>query len=530
MIAKNYPTQLHKFLSEFSGGIYDVVGKFFHFPLKNYTQFVKVLRNMKYEVIHEIPKLALQVVEHSKRPEEPMDPEIIPSALWNTLFPFQKEGVRFAVSKGGRALIADEMGLGKTLQAIAIAVYYRKEWPVLIVCPSSLRIAWGQQIEKWLPNEPLDVNIVMTSVRSNVDHQINVVSFALAAKMSETLLKKQFKVAIVDERLKKKKVQYNTKNSCRFFSHYLKNQKTKRSKAVLPILQKANRCILLSGTPAVSRPVELFSQLQALSSQHFPNFSSFGKRYCGAKPAPWGTDYTGCTNPRELNVLLSAFMIRRKKTEVLDQLPEKIRQKVLIHVEAKHMKTLQNQIGDLSTAAQAMFDTSSTRSDVRDAQFVKNSVFFEVYRNTGRAKLPSIAEYVLEQLGDDLEGPKMLVFAHHQDVLDGLEKILVENKYGTIRIDGKTPAGMRQPKVDCFQNDPNCRVAILSITAAGVGLTLTAASFVVFAELFYNPGALLQAEDRAHRKAFVYFLSLSLSVFSSCCVESDKSIECVSIT
>jgi hypothetical protein len=90
-------------------------------------------------------------------------------------------------------------------------------------------------------------------------------------------------------------------------------------------------------------------------------------------------------------------------------------------------------------------------------------------------------------------------FVFQKDVIDGLCSVLDENKKPHIRIDGSTPSSQRQALVDLFQTTPTCRVAVLSITAAGVGLTLTAASNVFFAELFYNPGALMQAEDRAHR-------------------------------
>jgi SWI/SNF-related matrix-associated actin-dependent regulator 1 of chromatin subfamily A len=122
-----------------------------------------------------------------------------------------------------------------------------------------------------------------------------------------------------------------------------------------------------------------------------------------------------------------------------------------------------------------------------------------MFKDAGRAKLPAVIEYILDSVGEEETGPKFLVFAHHRDVLDGICLALDKHKMKHIRIDGKTPGNTRQPLVDVFQTDPTVRLAVLSITAAGVGLTLTAAEHVLFAELFYNPGAVMQAEDRAHR-------------------------------
>ena len=115
---------------------------------------------------------------------------------------------------------------------------------------------------------------------------------------------------------------------------------------------------------------------------------------------------------------------------------------------------------------------------------------------TGKSKLPKIIEYVKDTIEN---GEKFLVFAHHLDVLDEIKKSVQKSKVGFIQIDGRVPASQRQKLVDDFQNDTEIRVAILSITAAGTGLTLTAATTVVIAELHWTAAALLQCEGRAHR-------------------------------
>uniref|UniRef100_A0A8R1EVK9 Helicase C-terminal domain-containing protein n=1 Tax=Caenorhabditis japonica TaxID=281687 RepID=A0A8R1EVK9_CAEJA len=124
----------------------------------------------------------------------------------------------------------------------------------------------------------------------------------------------------------------------------------------------------------------------------------------------------------------------------------------------------------------------------------------EFYNLTGIVKAAAVCEHILENyFYPDAPPRKVLIFAHHQIVLDTIQVEVNKRKLKSIRIDGKTPSHQRTAHCDAFQNDENVRVAILSLTAAGVGITLTAASVVVFAEIHFNPGMLLQAEDRAHR-------------------------------
>jgi len=127
----------------------------------------------------------------------------------------------------------------------------------------------------------------------------------------------------------------------------------------------------------------------------------------------------------------------------------------------------------------------------------KNKNMLELYALTGKSKIKGIKEYIFDLFES---GQKFLVFAHHQDVMNEIETH-VQNKCKTkyIRIDGNTSTDKRQLLVDKFQNEEGIRIAILSITAAGTGLTLTAATSVVFAELYWSPSSLLQCEDRAHR-------------------------------
>ncbi len=377
--------------------------KVFHFPFVHYGRFLQEVREKNWTKIHEIPIHVIDALCNPLPPEAPFVRERIPADLWENMFPFQRDGVEFAVKHNGRCLIGDEMGLGKTIQAISVARYYKDDWPVLIVCPSSLRSAWEQQICKWLPQDAAGINMVATA-KGSLEYPINIVSVSLVEKMSEALKNKAFKIIVVDE------------------CHSLKNVTTKRTKAMIPLLQKAKRCVLLSGTPAVSRPIELFPILNAIRPVVFANMKNFGTRYCDAKMLPWGMSYQGASNTRELNALLSLVMIRRKKDDVLTQLPAKIRQKVLLHVGKNEMEAINRQNTDRVAVNEVLYGGAADRDTMREATFLKHALFFEMFRNTGRAKLPAVCEYVLECLGDEETGQKFLVFAHHKDVIDGKKK------------------------------------------------------------------------------------------------------------
>jgi hypothetical protein len=162
----------------------------------------------------------------------------LPPAIAGALMPFQREGCLFAVSHGGRALIGDEMGLGKTIQALAVACVYRDEWPLLVIAPSSLRLVWRAEILKWLTDLcEDDVGVIMAgrdTVRAA--QPVTVISYDLVPKLLRQLEAVRFKVVVADE------------------SHFLKNDKAQRTKATLPLIKRATRAVLLTGTPATNRP------------------------------------------------------------------------------------------------------------------------------------------------------------------------------------------------------------------------------------------------------------------------------------
>ncbi|XP_061840944.1 DNA annealing helicase and endonuclease ZRANB3 isoform X1 [Nerophis lumbriciformis] len=411
----------------------------------------------------------------------------LPRKLLQRLMSFQREGVDFALSKNGRCMIADEMGLGKTVQAIAVAYAFRKEWPLLVVVPSSLKYPWIEELERWIPElQPGDINLVENKSHTMgiSSSKVTVLGYGLlttdARLLVETLSRQRFAVVVVDE------------------SHYLKSRNAARTKLLVPLIQSAKRAILLTGTPALGRPEELFMQIDALYPKMFGTWTDYAKKYCNAHYRYFGTrrqwDSRGASNLEELHQRLSQIMIRRLKAEVLSQLPPKIRQRIPFDLPKEAAKEA---VASFAEWERLMKGGRSEVGTIDNPFAEVMSLITQMYKQTAIAKAGAVKDYIKMML--EAEHLKFLVFAHHLTMLQACTEAAIEAKAGYIRIDGSVPSAERIHLVHKFQNDPDTRVAILSIQAAGQGLTFTAASHVVFAELYWNPGQIKQAEDRAHR-------------------------------
>ncbi|XP_008053749.1 SWI/SNF-related matrix-associated actin-dependent regulator of chromatin subfamily A-like protein 1, partial [Carlito syrichta] len=473
----SYSENLIALFKQMDSRKYDVKTRKWNFLLEEHNELIKRVRCLPQVQLDPLPTtLTLAFASQLKKTSLHLTADVpeadlseVDSKLVYNLMPFQRTGVNFAIAKEGRLLLADDMGLGKTIQAICIAAFYRKEWPLLVVVPSSVRFTWEQAFLRWLPSlNPNSINVVVTGKDRLTAGLVNIVSFDLLSKL-EKQLKTPFKVVIIDE------------------SHFLKNSRTARCRAAMPVLKVAKRVILLSGTPAMSRPAELYTQIIAVKPTYFPQFHAFGLRYCNAKRMPWGWDYSGSSNLGELKLLLEeAVMLRRLKSDVLSQLPAKQRKMVLVAP------------GQINARARAALDAAAKEMTTKDkTKQQQKEALILFFNRTAEAKIPSVIEYILDLLESGKE--KFLVFAHHKVVLDAITKELERKHVQHIRIDGSTSSADREDLCQQFQLCERHAVAVLSITAANMGLTFSAADLVVFAELFWNPGVLIQAEDRVHR-------------------------------
>jgi SWI/SNF-related matrix-associated actin-dependent regulator 1 of chromatin subfamily A len=385
------------------------------------------------------------------------------------------------------------MGLGKTIQAIGTISADESVTNILIICPASLKLNWARELGRWL-TRPLSVGIASGDYWPAT--QVVIINYDIVGRHIERIHARAWDMLICDE------------------VHALKNAKAQRTKAILggkgAQAIAARRRLFLTGTPILNRPSELWTLVQSLDPRGLgSNFFRFHKQYCNAYKTRYGWDFSGASNLDELQRRLrETIMIRRLKADVLTDLPPKRRQVVELAA---------NGCGDIVGAERSAYEANSeaierlraeadladAREDreayeaavmaLRAAQGVLFSQMSKLRHATAVAKIP----YVLEHVREAVEASgKVIVFAWHADVI---EAIAQEFGQAAVTVTGQTPVEKRQAAVDRFQTDPTCTLFLGNILAAGVGLTLTAAAHVIFAELDWRPAMITQAEDRAHR-------------------------------
>ena len=488
---KGFSDALDFVLRQKEGCTWDNENKVWSFSVSRHDHVVDFLKNgvsqvrCQVEPVHPFP---LRLIRHSlqtrRTDEEACEIfQNIPEHLQRKLMEFQTEGVRYVIKLNGRGLIGEEMGLGKTVQALALVEAFKEARPVLIVTPSSLKIQWAEAIHEWLRVTEDKVSVVNTGKdKACLDNRFVIISYDFIPKMQQLLKEKNFQMIICDE------------------AHYIKNHKAKRSRESLPLLQQAKHVVLLTGTPALARPIELLQQLKAIHPKVVKSMKEYGDRYCTGGGSWYGQQfpgqqYRGASNLKELHqVVTSTTMIRRLKKDVLSQLPPKRRQQIFLPITGAEQKQLKAMHSKLQEISEALSDGNAESIFSGDVQ--KKQKINELYLKSGEIKSKAICDYINVLLEAE---QKFLIFGHHKCVLDAIESQVREKKAKFIRIDGSTPSNERSGLVQKFQENDVYRVAVLSIKAAGVGLTLTAASLVVMAELDWTPGNLIQAEDRAHR-------------------------------
>lgn len=537
---------------------------------------------------------------------------------------------------------------------------YRQHLPALILCPPSLSAQWRGELIKFCEDllEPSDICTLTTST-DRIYGKACIMPYSLLDRFVNSFSEeRRFGIVIADE------------------SHNLKSKDAKRTCLALPLLKSAKVALCLTGTPAVNRPVELYTQLHGLLPEVFRDYDGFTNRYCDPKPAKFGPkmDVSGSSNEAELkNLLEGMVMIRRMKSDVINNLPTKSREVRRVKPDSEYIGPLAALQAEMKKNKSAIFSSSNSSDtneflnnqsrlmltklcgltgmskinkvvleleklieEAREARIndVDSSVFVpekqqskstedsaislaigpteidilnesihhenlvdlsreetdfsernEFPINIESEVLPNAKEEglidsededispkkrksdVLIQDDDDDDiffcrrplglkdkksmtqkvssdsgnfddknhadwrdildfshtkvgkskrskaskqaendsnplnplGKKILVFAHHHDVLDAIESCVRRKGVGYIRIDGTITGSARTNLISRFQRDPEIDVAILSITACGTGLNLTCANVALFAELHWSVGYMLQAEDRIHR-------------------------------
>lgn len=404
-------------------------------------------------------------------------------------YPYQKDGIRFGLNKK-RIIIGDEPGLGKTLQSIGI-VDIADAYPCLVICPSSLKINWQREFEKFTDKSAL---VLDNSVRTTWSyllgmgvHNVAVVNYESLRKYFVWDIKKQgkqfrlkdvvfcpqikmFKSIIIDE------------------SHRVKDPSAQQTIFTKGLSVGKDWIILLSGTPVVNRPEDLIAQLSIMNRvNEFGGRSKFVADYCvdskdkSAKPAVPLSELS--------KQLYDTCMIRREKAKVLPELPDKTR--VDLYVEISNAEEYSLAAEDLAAYLEEY--TECTDWEIRRKMRMEALVRFMTLRSLAtKGKIAQAIDFIRTFLAN---GKKLIVFCSLHEVVDMLKKAFPKS----VTVTGRDNALNKQASVDAFQNNPDVQLIICSIKAAGVGLTLTASSNVAFIELAWTYSDVCQCEDRAHR-------------------------------
>jgi SWI/SNF-related matrix-associated actin-dependent regulator 1 of chromatin subfamily A len=389
--------------------------------------------------------------------------------LKGTLRPFQTLGVAFIENKNGRCLIADEMGLGKTIQSIGYISLHRDKTPVIVVCPASLKLNWEREMENWLTNPKTEVLSGTTPYKTKGG--ILIINYDIVFAWVEELKKLKPQIIILDE------------------SHSIKSSATRRTKAVKKLCKDVPHIIALSGTPIVNRPIEIYNTLQILDKNLFPHYLNFTRRYCDAHNNGFGIDVNGASHTDELhNTLTSTVMLRRKKADVLKELPDKIYSFVPLALDNTE---------EYREAEKDFIAYVRREKGIEAAQRIKSVEALAKIEGLKQLAVKGKLTEAIEWIKNFLESDnKLVVFCTHKFVID---KLMEEFKHIAVKIDGSVTIPDRQRSVDIFQHNPKCKLFVGNIQAAGTGINLQIASNVVFLELPWHSGHVSQAEDRCHR-------------------------------
>lgn len=384
---------------------------------------------------------------------------------------YQKEGIKFALARKG-TLIADEMGLGKTIQGIGVINNSPECQKILVACPASLKCNWRNELDKWL----------------SWDANVSIANY----EQLENIHNQTIDLLILDE------------------AHFVKNPKSERTKAAKRLAKGAKKVVLLTGTPIENRPIELWTLLQIVNPEYWDpsgwakigktkklvgpgegaGFFKFALRYCGAHKKTFGKksfwSFEGASNLDELKQKLrETCMIRRLKADVLGQLPAKQHQIIVLPSKINE---------DLLFP-----DLNELNYEECIRKLQTDKVLFTEYskrrHDQGLEKVELVAEHILNCAE---EGKKLIVFAHHKDVIESLAEA-VNFGYNFELMTSDMSIAQRQKAVDNFQNKAGCRIIIGSIGVMGTGWTLTESAHVIFAEIDTVPGRMAQCVDRAHR-------------------------------
>lgn len=404
------------------------------------------------------------------------------------LYQHQEEGVKFLLSRNG-CILADDMGLGKSIQSI-IAALESGATNILVVCPSSAKINWRREINMfssdtviidgkvWNQAKFTIINYdILKNFHTLTDKKKKKEADKIIGKINRQLVNAKFDIAIVDE------------------AHYLKDNKSIRGEIMVEVCvkNKVERVWLLTGTPIANRPMDFFNLLKLINSPLAKNWKFFSERYCdgkqfyrtlknGEKRKIWLTN--GSSNLDELANKVKNNILRRMKSDVLD-MPEKVVIPMYHKLSNKAQINYENLWEEYLLKRIEQGKKGTIQKDLVELILLRQFIAMEAISQT-----IEMVENAIEQ------GRKVIVFTTFTEELNILANHF---KKQCVTHNGPMSNTKKQHSVDEFQNNPNVKVFIGNVISAGVAITLTEATVVIFNSFSWVTGHNEQAEDRAYR-------------------------------
>ncbi len=410
------------------------------------------------------------------------------------LMTFQNESVDIIEERNGCVLLADDPGLGKSAQSLSWTQRRPELRPVIIVCPAFLKLNWEEEVKLWVTNPKIQV----IDGRYHTGRHIKNPDFII---VNYDILSNEYDSYIDKETDKKKWHEFKFTGWVDYLIglkprvvivdevHAIKNE-TFRTWSTLKLIKSAPHKLLISATAFENRPYELYNALNALRPDIFKNKFMFGKRYCGAKQNNFGWEFKGASNTKELhNILTQHVMIRRKKKDVLKDLPPITRR--LFPVALSNEKEYRKAEDGFLEWLKAKKDGDKRAKKAAKAEALTRINALE--KLAYRGKLTASIEWIDSFLES---GEKLVVFAQNVSVVGML---LRRFKDVAVKIDGSMSTKQKQEAKNQFQENPAVRLLIGNIKAAGVGWTFTAASNMALIQYPWSASQLTQVEGRIHR-------------------------------
>ena len=461
----------------------------------------------------DIPEEEKQAIEKAVNDSKAASRDIeIPVPEGLEYFPFQKAGIAYALERDN-VIIGDDMGLGKTIQVLGIVNTDPTVKKVLVFCPNTPKLNWKREAEKWLIKD-LRVEVIKNGKDFPEEFDILIINYDVANKHRKNLEKISWDLIVVDEFHKLKNFKAQRTQAIYGFEDYKKPEKN-----IPPLTTK--RWAALSGTPIPNRIKELWPTLRIIDPEGLgKNFFAFHKKFCNAQRGSHGWDFDGASNLDILQrKLRERVMVRRLKTEVLRELPPKVRQVIeiptngdtgIVEEEWETFSKYESYLDETEAKMELALADENENEYRRQVDNLKEGIrasfdeMAEIRHKTAIAMIPHAIEHLTEALET---GKSIVCFAHHKKVVKALKEAFPDS----VVIDGTVPVEKRQQAIDDFQAG-KVPLFIGSIKSCSEAITLTKSSHVVFVEGDWVPSSVIQAEDRCCRIGQIYSVLIQFLV------------------